>query len=38
MNFSHIHPSVNNTIHKLTDIAETKSPLVAVKRDLERRL
>ena len=38
VNFSHIQPSVNYTIHKLTEIAESKSPLVAVKRDLEGRL
>lgn len=38
VNFSHIQPLVNYTIHKLTEIAESKSPLVAVKRDLEGRL
>ena len=38
VNFSHIQPSVNYTTHKLTEIAESKSPLIALKRDLEGRL
>ena len=38
VNFSHIEPSINYTLQKLTEIADSKSPITALKTDLEGRL
>lgn len=38
LNFSHIEPSIAYTTHKLTEIADSKSPIAALKKDLEGRL
>jgi len=35
VNFSHIEPSIACTTHKLTEIADSKSPIAALKKDLE---
>lgn len=38
VNFSHIQPSISYTLQKLTEIADSKSPITALKRDIEGRL
>lgn len=38
VNFSHIQPSINYTLQKLTEIADSKSPITALRTDLEGRL
>ena len=35
LNFSHIEPSIAYTTHKLTEIADSKSAIAALKKDLE---
>lgn len=38
VNFSHIQPSINYTLHKLTEIVDFKSSITALKKDLDGRL
>ena len=36
-NFSYIQPSINYNLHKLIEIADSKSPITALKKDLDDR-